>query len=115
MKTAEEVVNAVIMQKNPKWGVPHCDEVSDWATLASELTEAMTTFAEERVKESCKFCTHDECQCQCECHDETEKGSTVKKACGEVLEEAAKIADGRKFYDPEGFLASAIRALKDKP
>lgn len=36
----------------------------------------------------------------------------IEKVRAEAIEKCAKIADERKFYDPEGFLASRIRALK---
>jgi len=96
MKTAEEVAEKMLL-------ACECSERT-WSDdyregLKNQFIGVLTAFAEERVKYAWG---KDDL-------DHFERVCNVARA--QALEEAAKIADGRKFYDPEGFLASAIRAL----
>jgi hypothetical protein len=50
-KTAEDVVNSVMLQKNPKWYEKGTDGISDWGLLSQELTEALTAFASQARNE----------------------------------------------------------------
>lgn len=95
MKTAEEVAQAFI----DSW--PEMGPSARWFRLA----QILTAFADERVKEAVSGRVTE---------IRVKDSDLYAAGRAEALEEAAKIADGRKFYDSEGFLASAIRALKAK-
>lgn len=120
MKTAEEVARKKAEQfQYYEWYKTYLDGKHQiyWGDLFGHIAQALTAFAEERVKAAGW-----DVQKMTEClHLEVEIEDTIRrKARAEALEEAAKLVD-KPVHEhlvsriPGYVLAERIRALKDKP